>query len=66
MKTTTRIDELKSIYCESSLYRKLLITLSGDIELNPGPDRIITYNCRSLKESNKSIRKKQQLIEYMQ
>ena len=65
MKTTTRIDELKSIYCESSLYRKLLITLSGDIELNPGPDRIITYNCRSLKESNKSIRKKQQLIEYM-
>ena len=42
-----------------------LILLSGDIELNPGPIRIITYNCRSLKESNKNIRKKQQLIEYM-
>ena len=42
-----------------------LILLSGDIELNPGPIRIITYNCRSLKESNKNICKKQQLIEYM-
>ena len=42
-----------------------LILLSGDIELNPGPIRIITYNCRSLKESNKNICKKQQLIENM-
>ena len=65
MKTAMLIDEEKSIYCESSQYHKLRIRLSGDIESNPGPVRIITYNCRSLKESNKSIRKKQQLIEYM-
>ena len=52
-------------YQKHDQYFRFLILLSGDVELNPGPIRIITYNCRSLKESNKNIRKKQQLIEYM-
>ena len=46
-------------------YILLKLKCSGDIESNPGPIRVITYNCRSLKESSNCIRKKQQLIEYM-
>ena len=50
--------EIKNVnYHKHCQYLRILILLSGDIELNPGPIRIITYNCRSLKESNKNIQK---------
>ncbi len=49
--------QIISVICNYSMWFSNLLTLHGDIELNPGPPKteqiLMTQNCRGLNDPNK-------------